>query len=188
MRPRASAQAIPRGTDKPKPAVDQRKSPRPIALARLRHDGFGPVGRPVSRKGGLPSGRVPRLLDAPCGCTQAFWHRAAHAAFRIGLTSPNRIDSIRSSKWLDLLASSTVMWGRLYTLSSVRDQWWTLSLFCASSCFFCLLATYILSQLHHKQRTEYHRASLETVIAPATTMHSRHKKLQPLRIYITTLS
>ena len=69
-RARASAQAIPRGTDKPKPAVDQRKSPRPTALARLRHDGFGPGGRPVSRKGGLPSGRVPRLPDASCGCTR----------------------------------------------------------------------------------------------------------------------
>ena len=71
MSPRASAQAIPRGTDKPKPAADQRKSPRPTALARLRHDGFATGGRPVSRKGGLPSGRVPRLPDASCGCTRS---------------------------------------------------------------------------------------------------------------------
>ena len=46
-----------------KPAADQRKSPRPC--------GFALGGRPVSRKGGLPSGRVPRWLDASCGCTRS---------------------------------------------------------------------------------------------------------------------
>ena len=129
----------------------------------------------------------------PCNLKWCTDHlRAMDAAERKHSTQEPLFSSIRhcNSKWLDLLASSTVMWSRLYTISSMREQWWTLSLFCASSCFFCLLATYIPSQLPHKQRTEYHRASLETVIAPVTMLFRivRQKTLQPLRIHITTLS
>ena len=51
-----------------KPEVDQRKSPRPIALARLRHDGFGPGGRPVSRKGDsqVVASRIGEPIAAGC--------------------------------------------------------------------------------------------------------------------------
>ena len=101
MRPRALAQAIPRGTDKPKPEVDQRKSPCPIALARLRHDGFALGGRPVSRKGDsqMVASRACSMRRA--AARGAWRHRAAPAACRIGSPNANRIDSITGKQALD---------------------------------------------------------------------------------------
>ena len=70
MRPRASAQAIPVVRTSRRPLRISGKAPVPSRLRVSDTTGSALGGRPVSRKGGLPSGRVPRLPDASCGCTR----------------------------------------------------------------------------------------------------------------------